>query len=413
MGTGQDPGGSSGPAGLGDARARRRGIGTRGRVALVVIGVVAVAAGAIAVVRAGHRTDVPGQSAGSVMPGTAERTAGAADGRVRDARTVWPEAVASLPKTSADGLGYRPVTALGPTEILLTAGPSFEEPKRFDVYDMKTGRSRTLVTLVPGADGYVQGGVEVGEDYIAWYGRRPKEPRSWVDFWVAPRQGGDPIRVGEVTGELAGIDRFGVSGDHVVWSPEAGGVYRMPIGGGKPEKIPGTDGLWLASWPWARNVPAESDIETGLPDTNQNVLADLRTGVRQNMIPLPGGTRRQGIIPPGATGLRCSRQWCVGRLDGGAVAVRVDQSDLRRVPWTMTEPEVYGDRFVVVLQGTTSMIYDLATGKAGGITAPSADGRSASYGQGNSSSPTAVFFWDAQQGDDYDVLNLAAIPELE
>ncbi|WP_067140495.1 hypothetical protein [Microtetraspora malaysiensis] len=404
MGTEQDP---LGPAGLGDARARRRGLGTRGRVALVVIGVMAVASGAIAVVRVGHRTDVPGQSAGSVTPGTAERTAGAADeqvrdARVRDARTVWPEAVASLPKTSADGLGYRPVTALGPTEILLTAGPSFEEPNRFDVYDMKTGRSRTLVTLVPEADGYVQGGVEVGEDYIAWYGRRPKEPRSWVDFWVAPRQGGDPIRVGEVTGELAGIDRFGVSADHVVWSPEAGGVYRMPIGGGKPEKMSETEGLWLASWPWARNVPAASDIETGLPDTNQNVLADLRTGVRQNMIPLPD-----------VTGLRCSTEWCVGRQGGGAVAVRVDGRDLSRVPGTMTEPEVYGGRFVEVYRDTTSMIYDLATGKAGGITAPSPDGKSGSYGQGASSSPTQVFFWEAKPGDDYDVLNLAAIPELE
>ncbi|MCC5578503.1 hypothetical protein IMZ11_23020 [Microtetraspora sp. AC03309] len=431
------------PAEFGETLARRRDRGPRHRVrvraALAVTGIVAVAFGVTAVVRAAQRTDVAGPGAASATPGAPERAADDAARQGEGARTVWPGAVASMPKKSADGFSYRPVTALGPTEILLTAEPSLERPERLEVYDTKTGRSRVLTTMAPGGEGYIAQNAEVGEDFIVWYGRKPSIPERWADFWVVPRQGGDPIRVGEVTGDLAEIDRFGVTGDHVVWSVRIGGVYRMPIGGGEAEKIPGTDGLWLASWPWARNVPAESDIETGQVAANQDLLVDLRTGARRTITP-----------PPGTTGLRCSSEWCVGRQGGEAVAMRVDGSDRRRVPWHMTQPEIYGDRFVEVYRDTTSMIYDLVTGKAGGITAVSPDGRSGSYGQGTSSSPTQVFFWNAagievkrtcapaageqrkgrpelspspapqatgcrtrtvEPGDDYDVLNLAAMPK--
>ncbi|WP_067181414.1 hypothetical protein [Microtetraspora niveoalba] len=407
------------------ASAGGRGRGTRRWVgaALAVAAAVAVASGVAAVTRDERRTDDPGAGAASATPEPKWDGEGA--------RTVWPEAVASLPKKSADGLLYRAVTALGPTEILLTAESSSEKRERFEVYDMKTGRSRVLARIPSGGEGYVEQNAEVGEDYIVWYGRRPSRPERWADFWVAPRQGGDPIRVGEVTGDLAGIDRFGVTGDHVVWSAGNGGVYRMPIGGGEPEKIPGTDGLWLASWPWARNVPAESDIETGEMYANQNVLVDLRTGVRRTITP-----------PPGTIGLRCSAQWCVGREGGEPLVMRVDGSGRTRLPWNVAELEIHGDRFVEANRDNTTLMYDLVTGKAGAVTAVSPDGSLGSYRQGASSSPTQVYLWNAggleieetctpaagaggkgtpgpsptcttktvEPGDTYDALNLAAIP---
>jgi hypothetical protein len=87
--------------------------------------------------------------------------------------------------------------------------------------------------------------------------RTPGNGDRWADFWVAPRSGGTARRVGEVTGDLAEVERIGVTADAVVWSVRGGGVHRLPLAGGAPERIAGADGLHLMSWPWA------VDVETG------------------------------------------------------------------------------------------------------------------------------------------------------
>ncbi|WP_433221075.1 hypothetical protein [Microtetraspora malaysiensis] len=366
----------------GVADRRRRRTRRRHGSLLAAAGVVAVVLGGTAVVRGGHvpPSADPVASAAAGAPDVDDVAAAGAD-QVPRARDVWPEAVATFPKKAADGFRYGPVTALGPTEILLTAERSFEKAGRLEVYDTRTRASRVLATMTPGGKGYFPQDFEVGRDYIAWYGTTPNNGRKWADFWVVPRQGGEPIRVGEVTGDLALVNRIGVTGDHIVWSPESGGVYRMPITGGEPEKVEGSDGLWLDSWPWARDVSSDSPTDTA----NQALLVDLENGTRRTITP-----------PSGVTGLRCSTEWCLGTSGDKALSMRIDGTGVRELPGGPSSTmKIYGGRFAV-LRVVRPAIYDLATGKSAGIGATDKDGRGGGWGHGISSSPTQVFYWNAQ-----------------
>ncbi|WP_067136079.1 hypothetical protein [Microtetraspora malaysiensis] len=378
--------GVSVPADLerGIADRRRRRTRRRHGSLLAAAAVVAVVLGGTAVVRGGHvpPSADPVASAAAGAPDVDDVAAARAD-QVPRAREVWPEAVATYPKKAADGFKYRPVTALGPTEILLIAERSFEKAGRLEVYDTRTRASRVLATMSPGGKGYYPQDFEVGRDYIAWYGTTPNDDRKWADFWVVPRQGGEPTRVGEVTGDLALVDRIGATGDHIVWSPQSGGVYRMPITGGEPEKVEGSDGLWLDSWPWARDVPGDPVTAEKWRNTNQALLVDLENGTRRTITP-----------PPGVTGLRCSTEWCLGTSGEKALSMRIDGTDVRRpTGFSHMGEEIYGGRFAESEDGPA--IYDLATGKAGAIGAASADGVRGGWGRGVSSSSTRVFYWNA------------------
>ncbi|MFC7646235.1 hypothetical protein ACFQX6_40840 [Streptosporangium lutulentum] len=86
-------------------------------------------------------------------------------------------------------------------------------------------RKSTVLTDMPatGVKGYFVQGYEVGADSIAWWGETPNNSDRWADFWVMPRSGGTPKRVGEVTGDLSRVTRIGVTSDSVVWSVTGGG----------------------------------------------------------------------------------------------------------------------------------------------------------------------------------------------
>ncbi|MEV4395769.1 hypothetical protein [Nonomuraea sp. NPDC049607] len=63
-----------------------------------------------------------------------------------------------------------------------------------------------------------------------------------------------------------------------------GGVHRMPLSGGAPERLRGADGLHLTAWPWAAARAGE------LPDADQNHLANLETGQSRD-VSLPDGVQ--------------------------------------------------------------------------------------------------------------------------
>jgi hypothetical protein len=368
-------------AGVGGRRRRR----TRQRiqVALAVAGVAIVATGVTVATRGGggHQVVSPQQSstAEPTSSVTVSATVSADLPDAKPAKSVWPEAVTLMPKKTADGFKYRPVTALSPTEILLTAESSFEKAGRLEVYDTATGTSRVLTELVPHQKGYFEQHVEVGEDYIAWYGITPDDSDRWADFWVAPRQGGPARKVGEVTGAPAVVDQIGVSKDHVVWSAREGGVYRMPIAGGAPEKIAGTDGLWLAAWPWAADVPGAAYSSTH-QDKNQSVLRNLVTG-EQLALPEPEGVK----------GLRCSPEWCVGVAGFKNFVVPRAGGEARTYSGHTFDTAVHGGRFVITGDG----LYDLVTGRTGKNYARAENGGT-SGGRGTSASPTSIFYWNAE-----------------
>ncbi|GAA5057504.1 hypothetical protein HNP84_000507 [Thermocatellispora tengchongensis] len=301
-----------------------------------------------------------------------------ADASVPKAAEVWPGAVSTIPAAAGDGWRYRPVDALSPTQILLSAESSFEKAGRLEVYDTAAKRA-TVLTELPapeGVKGYFVQRTEVGPGHIAWYGTTPNDDTDWADVWVVPRSGGEPTRLAELTGARSRIDAIGVSEGHVYWSVASGGIYRVPISGGTPEPVAGTEGLHLREYPWASDVSEYGDF-----DKNQTLLVNVETGERRQ------------IDAVGRTNVRCGSTWCVGTEAGRkAVAWRLDGSGARSVPGTSPFGQgIHLGRFVPL---STTGIYDLATGTQARIGATRDDGGT-SLGHGTSSSPSAIFYWEA------------------
>ncbi|GAA3078315.1 hypothetical protein GCM10017600_06500 [Streptosporangium carneum] len=380
-------------------RARRRL-----QSAFAVLGVLAVVGGGTAVARgAFFRGGGEGDVFTAVTPTAAQSSA--LDPDVVDIRPVseiWPSAVFKIPAAAADGWKYRPITGLSATQLLLSAESSFEKAGRLEVYDTTAGRS-TVLTQMPapeGVKGYFAQDVEVGTDYVAWWGETPNTPDKWADFWVAPRTGGPARRVGEVTGALAEVTRLGVTRDSVVWSAGDGGIYRMPLGGGASERIEGTEGLHLLTWPWAADAGGK-DEET-VPG-NQTRLVNLETGQTTEV-----------DVQEEVKGLRCGPVWCFGAEGGAALAQRPDGSDRRTLPGLGegSEPslltggtgflgffgvlgvgpqEADENRYVPL-----AVVYDPATGATAGIGERDRNG-GGGFGVGISSSPTSIVYWDADE----------------
>ncbi|MER5644717.1 hypothetical protein [Streptosporangium sp. NPDC002524] len=386
---------------IGRRRRRRRRV--RAQSVLAVAGMVAVVGG-MAVVRdtlpnrggegvsmtqaapsgdAAEETGQPFQNG----PGGVGGTEKPARIDVRPAEEVWPAAVSTIPVRAADGYRYRPVTGLSATKLLLSAESSFEKAGRLEVYDT-ADRSSTVLTTMPdtGVKGYFAGRFEVGSDYVAWWGGTPNDPDEWADFWVVPRSGGVARRVGEVTGDLSKVTRLAVTSDFLLWSVSGGGVYRMPLGGGTPERLGGTDGLHLLSWPLAVDV---GDGEGDGGRRNQTRMVDLETGRTTEV-----------SVPEGGDGFRCGPVWCFGQRGDAMVVQRPDGSDRRLLPGFGAGRGVV-DRFGVMRAPFSEepdayvpllTVYDAATGLAAGISRSRGGG---SYGMGISSSPSSIIYWDA------------------
>ncbi|MGW0482812.1 hypothetical protein [Nonomuraea sp. NPDC003214] len=386
--------------------ARRRARRRRQRVsmALAAASVVLVAGGTMAVWRGEPRVSVePAVAVTTVSPGEVA-SAVPRVAEVKPVAEVWPEAVFTMPAAAPDGWKYRPVTGISPTEVLLTAESSFEKAGRLEIYDT-TARTTRVVGDMPapeGVKGYFVQDVEVGERHFAWYGTTPNDSDKWADFWIIPREGGTAQRVGEVTGDLANVERIGLTEDALVWSVRDGGVHRLPLSGGEPEKVAGSDGLHLDSWPYAVGyAPGERGQK------NQDRRVNLVTGEKT---PLPAS----GSV----TKLTCAAEWCYGDAKGGGLLVQgLDGSDATLLPSLGFHGEVLGDRFASVMpvRGDADpakeyvapvAVYDPATGKIAGVNRVSPDG-SASYGSGTSSSPTTIMYWG--KGPEVTVMNLAAV----
>ncbi|GGQ27391.1 hypothetical protein [Streptosporangium pseudovulgare] len=405
-------GGAPEPAGdmltaIGDRRRRRSH--RRARSMLAAAAVLVVIGGGTAVARdvlpsgGGEGVSVTGVAADPSSPAAdpSEGTGKTPEMSVDPVAEVWPKAVSTIPAKAADGWKYRPITGLSATELLLTAESSFEKAGRLEVYDTAARKSTVLAEMPapPGVKGYFAQDVEVGADSIVWWGKTPNNRDEWADFWVVPRTGGTARRVGEVTGARARVERIGVTADSVFWSVRAGGVYRMPLAGGSPEYVAGTDGLHLLYWPWAFDVANGREGEDW--DRNQTKLFNLETGqtVAVN-------------APDGARGLRCGPVWCFGASGDESIVQRTDGSDRRALPGLSGRMEYtpLAGRFgFFSLSGVTgrdaageeiedahaplAAVYDPITGRTAGVGKrdPSGGG---GIGTGTSSSPTSIIYWD-------------------
>ncbi|MEV0597262.1 hypothetical protein [Nonomuraea cavernae] len=380
----------TGLAGAVASRRRTRRVRQRMQVALAAAAVVIVAGGTTSVLTgAGERAE----------PAVTVTTGPPRDERplpqFKRAAEVWPGAVFKMPAKAADGWKYRPVTGLSATEVLLAAESSFEKAGRLEVFDASTGKTRVVgdMPAPDGVKGYFVQDVEAGEKYFVWYGGTPNNPDKWADFWIMPREGGTARRVGKVTGELSRVEKVGVTDDFLVWSLRKGGVYRMPLTGGAPEQLDGTDGLHLLSWPLA---VAYAPGERG--QKNQSRVVDLETG-----------TATEVQAETGTTGLTCGPEWCFGMRDDRTLVRRLDGSDGKLLPEGMSffgGGHILGDRFARLdapIGGdpakhyiASAVVYDPVTGLTGGISRVHPDG-GGGFGTGTSSSPTTIVYWDEDE----------------
>ncbi|WP_113698562.1 hypothetical protein [Nonomuraea lactucae] len=381
---------SDGLAGAVAARRRARRIRQRVQVMLAAAAVVAVAGGTTAVLSSGGGQAGPAVTVTSGEPSRLE---------VQPAAEVWPKAVFKMPAKAADGWKYRPITGMSPTEVLLIAESSFEKAGRLEVYDSAAKSARVLgdVPAPTNVRGYYAQNFEVGEKHIAWYGETPNNGDKWADFWIMPREGGEAKQLGEVTGSMAEVERIGVTDDSVVWSVRSGGVYRVPLTGGTPQRIAGSDGLHLLSWPWAGDRTRRGDV------TNQHRLVNLETGESKDV-----------QVPDGAKGMSCLPDWCFAMTKEGVIAQRVDGFVRKTLPSELTlmgsDDDRLGTRFALlsghdstpVSESTArSIVFDAATGLKAGVGKVWPNGASA-LGRGVSSSPTTIIYWDEDR-EHYDV----------
>ncbi|MEU6741519.1 hypothetical protein [Streptosporangium sandarakinum] len=388
---------------------RRRRSRRRARSVLAAAGVLVVIGGGTAVARdvfpsgGGEGVSITGVAADPSFPAAdpSEAAGGTPEASVDPVTEVWPKAVSTIPAKAADGWKYRPITGLSATELLLAAESSFEKAGRLEVYDTAARKSTVLAEMPapPGVKGYFPQGVEVGADSIVWWGETPNNRDEWADFWVVPRSGGTARRVGEVTGAQSHVERIGVTADSVFWSVRAGGVYRMPLAGGPPAYIDGTDGLHLLSWPWAFDVANGREGEDW--DRNQTKLFNLETGqtVAVN-------------APDDVRGLRCGPVWCFGARGDETVVQRTDGSDRRLLPGLSDRMEYtpLAGRFGFFnLSGVTgrdaageeiedahaplAAVYDPVTGRTAGVGKRDPAG-GGGVGTGTSSSPSSIIYWD-------------------
>ncbi|TMR90737.1 hypothetical protein [Nonomuraea basaltis] len=401
--------------------ARRRGRRTRQRVrvALAAAAVVAIAGGTTVALSGEGRRAQPAVTATPSAP------------RFTSAAEVWPNAVAKMPTRNSEGMSIHPVTALSATEVLMLASPngaSWERAMRLEVYDTARKTARVLGEIPPVKKISVPvpqalpgpAVIAVDSRYIAWSARADNRPR--MSFWIMPRAGGAARKVVEAA---MVADAVALSGDSLVWSLAKGGVYRVPLTGGTPARLPGTDGLHLTAWPWAAGYEGRALVK------NQNRVVNLETGQSFDV-----------SVPKGARMLRCVSQWCVGELKNRVVVQRVDGSERKTLPSALrpygpSEPLGDGDRFALVSVHDPdknkpgvplAVMYDLATGMMTGLgeRIPGTEGRGVTRGV-HWAAPSTTLFWDQdlrirQQcekgrciprasggGKEYTLLNLAAV----
>ncbi|MFI9590530.1 hypothetical protein [Nonomuraea sp. NPDC052265] len=398
---------------------RRRARRTRHRVQVLLAAVAVVAiAGSVTAVLSGKDRKEP-EPAVVVSPSPSVSEAFVPE--TKSAAEVWPQAMLKVPMKDSEGWKVYPVTSLSATEVLLVANSRFEKAGRLEMFDSTSGRTRVLGSIPSPQKKYYPQLFAVGSEYIAWFGETPQDSDDWADFWIMPRQGGAARRVGEVD---ADVEKIAVTDGFVVWSVREGGIYRMPLSGGAPERLPGTDGLHLTAWPWAAGRAGER------PDANQNRLVNLETGQSFDV-----------SLPEGVQAMQCHAQWCVGVLDGHVVRQRIDGSERESLPQGLLlnhMRSLLGDRYAVFKvydpdRNKTgvpiAVVYDLATGVFAGIGRQSGGVLSSNMAVGaSSSSPSTTVYWDADQksyaecghatgcavktrggGKEYTVVNLRAV----
>jgi len=305
---------------------------------------------------------------------------------------VWPDAVHVLPTHLADGRQWVPQVMVDRRALVATDDPDY--PRTLLLIDLRLGQVRKLADL-PHPPGSTLVRFAVGSGHLVWLNDDTRD-----QIWRVSLKGGRPHLVATLPLNRSGApadlinpwlaDRL-VIDDNMVYvstvhttvrSGRPGGssrtrnLLRVPLDGGTPQPVPGSEGRQILVWPWLGKLPSD-DCDPGpmggclgdppyatdplRPPTPDSVLyADLRnltTGERHiTSVPMPRSVRF----------MACGVSYC---LTGGLDGIRAsnpdgsDWRDLRGFFSDWTGPLTL-DRFIFLHERSERvMLHDLKTGR--------------------------------------------------
>ncbi|XRQ16302.1 TolB family protein [Actinomadura welshii] len=271
----------------GHRRRRRRRASAAALAVAVVVGGTGAAGGLL---RSGE--DAPPVAS----PGELEPVSRADLGAPVKVRERWPDAVRTVPGELPNGRELHPVTLLDDGTLVGRTWSSLEKADKLWAYDLDA-RKATVITdiVVPRGSKIFASDFTVGGGQIVWWLSYRVDGRDTVEIWGAPVAGGTARKLTGLPGD--NVSTLLIDGDAIVWGM-ADGVYRVPLAGGTPERIPGTDGFGIVSWPWIGS-PASDGKKVG--DIKYKSLWNVRTG-----------ERRGARLAPYKGMWSCGVTWCVG-----------------------------------------------------------------------------------------------------
>ncbi|MDP9869467.1 MULTISPECIES: TolB family protein [Streptosporangium] len=240
------------PAGLSAAvKARHHRRRARAAAALAAAAVIVVAGGAGAAVSALRATAAPHPAVNAT--GEAKPSAGQLPPPIEK---VWPQAVHKIPATLPDGRDYYPQLLLDDRTLLVMTGVLDGNRQFLWGYDLDTGVPRQIAEIPPTKGSAIfADDVAAGGGSIVWWAsyKEAGGPRV-ARIWTVPVTGGRPRPVTDVPlgnvmkqGHINGLT---VVGSDVVFAYEKGGVYRVPLSGGRPQSVKGAERHHILQWPW-------------------------------------------------------------------------------------------------------------------------------------------------------------------
>ncbi|UBU17946.1 TolB family protein [Nonomuraea gerenzanensis] len=266
---------------------------------------------------------------------------------------VWPDAVHEIPTTAPGKRAFKPDVFVS-ARVVVGRGLTRNRSDGIWSYDLDRRRFTRIATLV---NRFITNEpVVFGDGYVAWSALRDRK----LEIWAVPVTGGVPRRLAAVPAtitsdnEIIGAHGLAVADGAVVWSPEEGGVYRLPLKGGTPTLISGTRGFYLVEWPWAGQPRADRAVDHPIPRPMEH-LRNVLTGQTRAVTPPAGRT----------SWAACGVTWCADNVE----AWKRDGTGRRALPG-QAGGDLYSGRYVLLHQrdatgAGAAAVHDVATGRTG------------------------------------------------
>lgn len=366
------------PAGLSaTVKARHRRRRARSAALLAAVAVAVVIGGAGTVVKTLRTSAVP-QPAANATDKPTGMAKPPTDVIPPPIEKVWPQAVHKIPATLPDGRDYYPELLLDDRTLLVTTGIKGGKRRFLWTYDLHSGKP-TRIAEIPPTKGSVSfaDDIAAGGGNIVWWAYKEAGKNRIAQIWTVPVRGGTPRPVSDVpmtnaTKQLGQITDLTVVGKEVIFAYEKGGVYRVPLSGGRLQPVKGAERQHILRWPWVGTHRAMDDFLR---------LFNAETGERRDAVAAADEEVRCGVIR--CTGMKvryekvpCAVESCADKMKKERVVLRSfvrdrDGSGERPLP---AATDLYGPTdlalerfFKQILRGprgeSVMALYDVETGR--------------------------------------------------